>query len=121
MNQSQSITLQPGTFVICKYRMPSVLQPWIHEIYIGVVLEPGDSPAQWNGTNSERHYCEIAHKTLVSYDNGRFTQHDATDSLIPITAEQATLSFRDKIAVFLGDEALVNYDKAMGIKQAVTA
>lgn len=119
--QNNSITLQPGTLVICKYRMCSVTQPWIHEIYVGVVLEPGDNPAQWNGHNSERSYCEQTGKTPVSYDNGRFTQHDHTDSLIPITPEQASLSFRDKIGVFLGSEALANYDRACGIKQAVTA
>lgn len=121
MNQHNSITLQPGTLVVCKYRMPSVLQPWIHEIPIGVVLEPDTDPSLWNGSNSERQYCESCHKTKVSYDNGRFTQHDATDSLIPITPEQSALSFRDKIGAFLGSGALANYDKAMGIRPAVTA
>ncbi len=31
-----------GTLVICTYRTPSALQPWMHEFYVGEVQEPGD-------------------------------------------------------------------------------
>jgi len=42
-----------GTLVICTYRTPSALQPWMHEFYVGVVQEPGDDPGAWNGHNSD--------------------------------------------------------------------
>src|SRR6266581_8825099 len=49
---------EAGQLVVCRYRLPGELQPWIHEVHIGEVVEPGDDPAKWNGHNSERYYCE---------------------------------------------------------------
>ena len=54
-----------GTLVICTDRMPSALQPWMHEFYVGEVQEPGDDPGAWNGHNSERAYCEAIGKVPV--------------------------------------------------------
>ena len=45
---------EAGQLVVCRYRLPSELQPWIHDVHIGEVVEPGDDPAAWNGHNSER-------------------------------------------------------------------
>lgn len=29
----------PGTRVTCAYRMPSESQPWIHPVYVGIVVK----------------------------------------------------------------------------------
>lgn len=105
----------PGTLVVCQYRMPSVVQPWIHEIQVGVVVQPGIDPEQWNGSNSEQSYCELTGTVPVQYAWG--IQHDKIDSLMAISDEEAKYSFREKIAYFLGRVALTNYDRAMGIKE----
>jgi hypothetical protein len=112
---------ESGQLVVCGYRLPSELQPWIHDVHIGEVVEPGDDPATWNGHNTERDYCELAGTVLVlycgrfpcftcreQYPAGGFRQHDSADSLIPITAEDAALSFPAKVLRFVGLEALRN-------------
>ena len=103
-------TLPPGTLVVCTYRLPLVNQPWIHEVYIGVVEEPGTNPADWNKHNSEAYYCEVHNKARIRYEWG--VAHDSRDSLLPVTPEHAALSFREKIGVFLGEEALRTFDKS---------
>jgi hypothetical protein len=100
--------LVPGTLVLCRYRLPHTLQPWIARFHVGVVEAPSDDPAQWNDRISERQYCEKYKRARIRYDFG--VQHEDIGSLIPITSEQAALSHREKIALFLGDEALRNYD-----------
>jgi hypothetical protein len=105
------LELEPGTLVVCTYRLPSEVQPWMHEIHVGVVEAPGNDPKEWSGTNSERHYCEQCKVTRVSYNFG--VRHDNTNDLIPITSPQATLSHREKIALFLGKEALDCYNRHM--------
>src|SRR5882757_8500069 len=102
-------SLEPGTLVVCNYRHPSPIQPWIHEIYVGVVEKLGDNPAEWNNDNSERYHCELHGLTRVRYEWG--IQHDKTADLVPITKEQAALSFRDKVSEFLGEEARACLDK----------
>src|SRR6266851_9929043 len=98
-----TITLPAGTLVICTYRLPSVIQPWIAPITHGVIEEPGTDKNDWNGTNSEAQYCEQTQKSRVLYMHGitPHVQHDSDDSLIPITAEQATMGKREKIEAFL--------------------
>ncbi len=101
---------EAGQLVVCSYRMPSVLQPWIHDIYVGTVEEPGDDPRQWNGHNSERHYCELTGTVPVNY--GEFRQHDGADSLTVVTPEEAAMSSADKVRHFLGEEAYENFMRA---------
>jgi hypothetical protein len=101
--------LEAGQLVVCAYRMPSALQPWIHPIYVGVVQEPGDDPAAWNGANTERAYCLGTGKVPVRYE-GRWLQHDAASALIPITRREATLSHTGKVHRFLGAEAAAMLD-----------
>jgi hypothetical protein len=111
---------EAGQLVVCRYRLPSELQPWIHDVHVGEVVEPGDDPAQWNGRNSERFYCEAAGYVPVLYC-GRFPcftcrerhpdgfrQLDGADALIRITAEEAAMSFPEKVLRFVGLEALRN-------------
>ena len=107
--------LTPGTLVVCDYRMPTAWQPWLHEIHVGTVEEPGDNPAEWNGHNSERYYCQTCIYTRVRYAFG--VQHESSPSLIPITPEQAALPHREKVALFLGPEALRTLDRASGRKE----
>jgi hypothetical protein len=95
---------EAGQLVVCTYRMPSVLQPWIHPIYVGVVQEPGDDPAAWNGANTERAYCLRTATVPVRYE-GRWLQHDAANSLILITTEEAAFSHAGKVRRFLGVQA----------------
>jgi hypothetical protein len=126
---------EAGQLVVCRYRLPSELQPWIHDVHIGEVVEPGDDPATWNGHNSERDYCEMTGKVPVLYC-GRFScftcrerhpdgfrQHDGSDSLIPITAEDAALPFPGKVLRFVGREALRNLarSKAPGAAELLAA
>ena len=110
----KSTELLPGTLVICRYRMPSPLQPWVAPIWIGVIEEPGDDPAQWNGRNSERTYCLDGKKSRVRYPFG--VMHDHRDALIPITPEQAVLSPLEKVALFLGEEARACWESVSGPK-----
>jgi hypothetical protein len=110
--------------VVCAYRLPSRLQPWVGGVHVGRVLEPGDDPAAWNGHNSERAYCEHTNRVPVAYcqdspcevcqDQGGFCQHDDAGALTRISAEQATLPAADKICLFLGEEALARYRQALG-------
>jgi hypothetical protein len=95
---------EAGQLVVCTYRMPSVLQPWIHPIYVGVVQEPGDDPAAWNGANTERAYCVCTATVPVRYE-GRWLQHDAANSLILVTPEEAAFSHAGKVRRFLGVQA----------------
>ncbi len=85
-------TPRPGDVVLCCYRLPTPWQFWLHPVHVGVVQEPGDDPRDWNGRNSERHYCQTCGKTPVLYNAAGsrqghafapFRQHDATDSLFP--------------------------------------
>ncbi len=111
---------EAGQLVVSRYRLPSELQPWIHDIHIGEVVEPGDDPATWNGSNSERYYCEIAGLVPVLYcarfpcfycretQHEGFRAHDGADSLIRVTPKEAALSFPAKVLRFIGIEALRN-------------
>jgi hypothetical protein len=105
--------LEAGQLVVCAYRMPSVLQPWIHPIYVGVVQEPGDAPAAWNGVNSERAYCLATGRVPVRYEGG-WLQHDAAGALIPITSQEAALSHAGKVRRFLGVQAIAALHAASG-------
>jgi hypothetical protein len=106
--------LEPGTLVVCTYRFPSVNQPWIHEFHVGVIETPGTNRNEWNGYNSEEDYCNTCHYARMRYEWN--VMHEARDCLIPITAEQARLSHREKVTLFLGEEALRQYDRAMHIR-----
>lgn len=99
----------PGTLVLSRDRLPDISQPWVAPFHVGILEEPEDDPAKWNGENSERYYCEKYGKAKIRYSFG--VLYDRIDALIPITVEQAALSHREKIAQFLGDEALSNYDR----------
>jgi hypothetical protein len=111
---------EAGQLVVCQYRLPSKIQPWIHGVHIGEVVEPGDDPARWNRHNSERTYCEATGHVPVLYcarfpcstcyerHPGGFRQHDAADALIRVTAEEAALSFPRQVLRFVGLEALRN-------------
>jgi hypothetical protein len=95
--------MKTGTLVVSKSRMPSAHQPWSHEVYVGKIIEPGDDPADWNGHNSERHYCELMGYAKVQYGWG--AAHDSWKDLIEITQEQAELTPIEKVFVFIGEEA----------------
>jgi hypothetical protein len=81
-------TPKAGDLVCCSYRLPIPWQFWIHPVHVGVVREPGDDPASWNGRNSERAYCEATGRLPVEYlrpgKAGGFLQHDSLDSLFPV-------------------------------------
>ena len=110
--------------MVCRYRLPSEHQPWIHGIHIGEVVEPGDDPATWNGHNSEREYCELARVVPVRYCRRfscsgcrarhpeGFLQHDGADALTRITEEEAGLSLPAQVLRFIGLEALRNLARA---------
>ena len=110
--------------VVCAYRLPSPIQPWVGGVHVGRVLEPGDDPADWNGHNSERDYCQHTNRVPVAYcqdypcgtcqQEGGFQQHDDADALTKIGAEQAALPVADKIRPFLGEDALAHYRHACG-------
>jgi len=76
--------LRPGDHVVCQYRIPTALQYWLHPVHVGVIQEPGDS-IEWNGHNTERHYCEVTGKAKVLYSTATdaFTQHDTVCDLVP--------------------------------------
>lgn len=72
--------------VICGYRIPTPHQYWIHPVWVGRICEPGDDAVQWNGSNSERHYCEVCGKVPVQYDESRpdgWKAHDYVGDLMP--------------------------------------
>lgn len=105
--------------VVCTYRLPSPLQPWVGSFHVGRVLEAGEDPAEWNGHNSERDYCQRTNRVPVLYCQdypcaacqlrAPFHQHDDANALIKIVQEQATLPLADKVRLFLGEEALARY------------
>ena len=111
--------------VVCAFRLPSPVQPWVGGVHIGRVLEPGDDPADWNGHHSERDYCQLTNRVPVAYyqddpcgscqQAGGFQQHDPADALTKITAEQAALPVADKIGLFLGEDALARYRRSLWI------
>ncbi len=111
---SQKPELVPGTLVVCRYRMPSTIQPWVAPIWVGVIEEPGDDPAQWNGRNSEKTYCLDCKKTRVRWPFGVI--HDFTDTLIAITPEEAALTPIEKVRHFLGEEAAACWERVSGPK-----
>jgi hypothetical protein len=111
---------EAGQLVVCRYRLPHEVQPWLHGVHIGEVVEPGDDPAKWNRHNSERTYCETTNHVPVlycarfpcstcreRYPEG-FRQHDAADALIRITAEEAGMPFPRQVLRFVGTKALRN-------------
>lgn len=102
---------EAGQLVVCRYRMPSVLQPWIHPIYVGTVEEPSDDPECWNGSTSERYYCELTGTVPVRYEGG-WRQLDFADHLLGITSDEAAMSHQDRVRRFLGDEAYENLVRA---------
>lgn len=112
----QQQPLVPGTLVVCKYRMPTVLQPWISDIPIGEIKEPG-TLAPRIGILSEAEYCQKYNRVMVYYQKFGVTYSENPDNLIAITQEQAELPRREKIALFLGEEALQNYDDPLGRRE----
>jgi hypothetical protein len=96
---------EAGQLVVCTYRMPSALQPWIHRIYVGRVEEPKEySP--WRSSTTERQYCELTGKVPVNY--GGVRQLDGADALVVITAEEAAMPHAEQVRRFLGEEAYEN-------------
>lgn len=75
------MTVKTGDLVFCLYRMPPLMQPWLGPVWIGEVVEPGDDPKKWNGSNSERQHCEAAGLIKVRYAWG--VSHEQRDSLRP--------------------------------------
>lgn len=111
--------LKTGTLVINKTRHPSPQQPWMHEVYVGEIEEPGDDPKLWNGHNSERHYCELMGYAKVHYDWG--VGHDKWEDLVSITAEQAALTPIEKVYLFIGEEAAETWIRYSSPKEAARA
>jgi hypothetical protein len=103
-SQPAYVKLAPGTLIVSATRMPSIDQPWIHDIYIGVTHAPETDPLSWNGRNSEARYCEVTGTIPVSYTFGQ--QYDRVSDLMPITAEQAMLTGRERVQFFMGAVAL---------------
>jgi hypothetical protein len=126
---------EAAQFVVCRFRLPSELQPWIHDVHVGEVVEVEDDPANWNGHNSERYYCETTGKVPVLYCGrsscftcreqypGGFVQHDSADALITISAEEAAETFPAKVLRFVGIEALRNLARSQypGAAELLTA
>ena len=83
-------TIPHGSVVVCTYRMPSVSQPWIHPIRLGVVERADMDAKTWNGHNDERSYCTLTGKVRVNW--GGCIQHDAVKDL---KAEQWRSAFRN--------------------------
>ncbi len=116
---------EAGDLVVCAFRLPSPVQPWVGGVHVDQVLEPGDDPAGWNGRNSERDYCQATNLVPVAYcqaypcgtcrrERG-FQQHDPADALTTITAGQAALPAADKVRLLLGEDALARYRHAHGL------
>ena len=98
----------PGTRVMCITRYPPANQPWTHEFYVGTVQAPREI-RPWGGTTTENEYCHMLDVVPVDYPNmGR--QYEKIHELIAITPEEEALSHREKVARFLGDEALFAFD-----------
>lgn len=115
---------ESGQLVVCKYRLPSELQPWVHRIHIGEVVEPEDDPANWNGRDSERTYCQLAGTVPVhycrrfscsdcrsQYPQG-FFRYDRAGSLVRITEDDAALPFTGQVLRLIGVTALRNLARA---------
>ena len=101
--------LVPGALVVCTYRMPSIHQPWIHDIPLGVIHAPGTDPLAWNGYNSEAYYCAVSGTIPVSYPFGKM--HECVCNLVPVTPEQAALTGRPRVQFFMGAVALWELDR----------
>ena len=87
MSDTEHPELVPGTLVICRYRMSS--EPPRIPLWIGIIEEPGEDPAEWNGTNSEKYYCTLCKKARVRYTFG--IAYDTIETLTPISSEEAAL------------------------------
>lgn len=82
-----------GDKVICEYRLPTAHQFWVAPFWVGVVEDAGTDKADWNGHNSEEHYCVLVGSVKVRYLNagslGEFTQHDSLGSLRAVSGNHA--------------------------------
>lgn len=106
------MSLTPGTLVVCDYRMPSAIQPWLGTVHVGVVEPAGTDSSTWNGTNTEAHYCRVTGKVRVNY--GSFVQHDRADSLHAVGGEVLDMSHAERVRHFLGEVAYVRLVKSSG-------
>lgn len=95
--------MKTGTLVVCKYRMPNDLQPWVAPIHVGRVVEPN--------SKEERIYCELTGNIPVQYDGFRAPDRE----LIEITQEQADLSPLEKVRLFIGEDAANRWIKCCGL------
>ncbi len=107
----------PGSLVIDKTRFPRVLQPWIHTFHVGVVQEADPTPYP-NPVYSEALICQEQKKVPVLYPFGRMLEY--RNNLIVITQEQAQANHREQIKMWLGEEALSNFDQACPYKERET-
>lgn len=98
----EKTTLAPGTKVICEYRIPRAHQPWIGKFHIGTIEIP-DPREPESGIWSEAKLCDFSHKSKVIYPFG--VQLDYTENLIALTQEQAELSHKELVRLFLGEDA----------------
>jgi hypothetical protein len=115
---------EAGDLVVCAFRLPSPTQPWVGGVHVGRVLEPGDDPADWNGHNSERDYCQATNLVPVAYcqaypcgtcrREGGLQQHDPADALTKVTAQVAAQPTAEKVRLLLGEDALARYRHALG-------
>ncbi len=92
-----------GTLVTTTNAMPSALQPWIHPIRIGRVVEPTDKPVSFNQNYSEIQYCGETGVLGVSFDHG-FGYVD-THKLITVPEQVAAMNEVGRIRYFLGEVA----------------
>ncbi len=56
--------IAPGTPVTCTYRMPPTDQPWIHPIYVGIVVDPAEALA--SEISDDRQRREVVRRILRS-------------------------------------------------------
>jgi hypothetical protein len=63
----------------------------------------GPIPPDWNGSNSEAHYCTVTGKVRVNY--GAFVQHDRADSLHAVGGDVLEMSHAERVLRFLGEIA----------------
>ncbi len=85
-----------GDQVVCTFRCPTPHQWWIHPWHVGVIEEPSDDVASWNGHDSEAQYCAnclyVKVRYLRSAASVGFTMLDSLANLLPLTGDPVTES-----------------------------
>lgn len=74
-----------GDQVVCDYRVPTSHQYWTAPFWVGVIEDVSEDPAEWNGHNSEAHFCALLKVIKVRYLDADgmdgHVQHDSLGSM----------------------------------------